>query len=159
MQKNQRNWMIVGIILIFSLVGTSAASARTEGYQEELTFSAVGLENLDAPQMALESDFAFLGSLYARISCYKASSCYKWTGRWFITYLRKSEGHWVTWCQLYVPDFIDNELDAKNWRWSDEYIAEICSQPDEDQTWEGIYLNMRKEMIPVECELICPIYS
>ena len=157
MKKSQAVWMIVGIGLLISVVGTGAALARTKGYQEELTLSAVHFGEMEAPQMAFESEYASLWSADAVEACYKPDNCSRWTGRYLITYLRKSEGHWVTWCQLYVPDFIDNDQEAKKWRWSDDYIADLCSLPDEPQTWEGDYIRLQKEMIPMECELVCPI--
>ena len=159
MQKSQKVWMIVGIVLVLSLIGTSAASVRTEGYQEKLTYSPVRFGALDAPQMVLGTSMAALISEDVEESCYTPSNCFKATGRYFITYLRKSEGHWVTWCQLYVPDYIDNYQEAKKWRWSPEYIADLCSLPDEPQTWEGDYIRIQKEMVPVECAPVCPVYE
>lgn len=76
-----------------------------------------------------------------------------WTGRWIITYLREGNDHWATKCNLYVPDFIYNENDAKLWRWSDEYIAELCSLPGEPQTWQGTYLYLQKEFKPAQCKV------
>jgi hypothetical protein len=158
MQKIHRYGLIVGIVLIFSMLGTSAASARTKGYQEKLAFSVLNSGGLYATKMDRESDFTYLGSQFVREdNCFRPKDCVKWTGRWMITYLRISEGHWVTRCQLYVPEFIDNELDARNWRWSSEYIAKTCSLPDEPQTWEGIYFNFQQEMVPIDCKLICPV--
>lgn len=69
-----------------------------------------------------------------------------WTGRWIITYQREGRGHWVTWCNLYVPIFVDNEKDARRWRWSEQYIADLCSLDCEPQTWQGNYLYVEKEM-------------
>jgi len=156
MQKSQKFWIVVGIFLLISLVGTSAAALRTLGYQEEMTLSPVRFGELDTPQMVMGSSFAAAGNGGDKY-CYRPSNCFKATGRYYITYLRKSEGHWVTWCQLYVPASIDNLQEAKKWRWSPEYIADLCSLPDEPQTWEGEYIRLEKEMIPVECDLVCPV--
>lgn len=154
MRKLTLVWVMLGIVLVFSLVGTSAASARTEGNREEVVFSAISPENQGTFTMDLETDF---GSVLNQSICFRVGNCSKWTGRWFITYLRTSEDHWVTQCELYVPDFIDNEADAMKWRWSEDYIADNCSLENEPQTWEGIYLNTRKEMIPGPCPLACPV--
>ena len=156
MQKTRRFWMIVGIVILISMVGTSAASARTQAGQEEVSFSAVSFGDLETPQMVLEYNLNALGSNDYNQGCYQPGNCSKWTGRWLITYLRKSEGHWVTLCELYVPEFIDNDLDAKKWTWSPEYIAENCSLPGEAQTWEGTIINFRKETVPVPCRMVCP---
>jgi hypothetical protein len=158
MHKLHKYWMIVGIVLIFSLLGTSAASARTEVSQKKITFSVVSFGGLNAPKMAWEPNFTSRESQFVREDfCTKHTNCFGSTGRYLITYLRKSEGHWITKCLLYVPDFIDNDQDAKKWRWSAEYIADHCSLPDEPQTWEGIYINLKKEMVPVECKQTCEV--
>jgi len=86
--------------------------------------------------------------------CGKDEGCVeKWTGRWMITYQREGRGHWVTWCNLYVPHVADANGDgrvdakeAKAWKWSNLYIAEQCSLDCEPQTWEGNYLYVKKEM-------------
>jgi len=157
MQKTQRFWMIIGTVLLISVVGTGAVLAWSEGYQEELTLPAVRFGEVETSQMAFRSEYAAHTGFAIDVTCYTPSNCFKSTGRYYITYRRKSEGHWVTWCQLYVPDFIKNDKDAQKWRWSPEYIADLCSLPDEPQTWEGTYVGLTKETVPVDCEPICPI--
>ena len=126
-------------VLVFSMIGTIATSANT---------NVAGYSVMDINEHPMAANYP--GNSQSEV-CVIDKFCYPdWTGRWLITYLREGDGHWVTWCQLYVPDFVDNELDAKEWRWSDEYIAENCSLIDEPQTWEGMYLHIQRETI-LEC--------
>ena len=121
--------IVVGVVLL-SLLGASAALASTSPFDGQQAALLVGGKEL---------------------VCYN-----QWTGRWIMTYLRTSEGHWVTKCQLYVPDFITNEQDAQNWSWSEEYIADQCSLDDEPQTWQGTYISTQKEYIR-KCQFTSPV--
>jgi hypothetical protein len=143
----KRYGLMLAVIGLLSLLGASAASARPEGGQEANPPAVIpGLDGSVVPQAAaypeVGSTFGLDPSVIADRNCYS-----QWTGRWIITYLRQGEGHWVTWCRLYVPDFINNEADAQAWRWSEEYIADHCSLDSEPQTWQGIYLYTQKEYI------------
>jgi len=135
----------LGAVIVLSLIGTIAAFAKTEASSisyQDTTHLAVYLapDTNGNPLVSISPDNTRSEVCSLGNTCAPA-----WTGRWVITYLREGDEHWVTWCQLYVPDFIDNESDARKWRWSDEYIAKNCSQPNEPQTWEGIYLYVQKE--------------
>lgn len=147
--------VLPALVLIFSLVGTSAVSARMEGSDQRVDLSIAGPGAIVSLPIQQELDLDVGSRLNISVECNKSVKCSKWTGRWFITYLRTSEEHWVTKCKLYVPDFIDNDQDAMNWRWSEDYIAENCSLEGEPQTWTGEYISTRKEMIPALCKQVC----
>jgi hypothetical protein len=146
MHKARKIGLILAVMVVLSLLGASAASAKTETIQEtqqlaiypklgseEASNGAICLDSSQTPGLGIQNGNGVT-------FCFTA-----WTGRWIMTYLREGEGHWVTKCMLYVPDFIDNEDDAQAWRWSDEYVADHCSLDDEPQTWQGIYLYTEKE--------------
>jgi hypothetical protein len=140
MSKFVKASKVIAFFLVLSLIGASAVSAKTER-------SSQGVE-----QTAIEpGDGSYIQCSLGIEECTRVAAS---TGRWIITYRRQGVGHYVTLCKLYVPDFIDNEKDARNWRWSDEYIADTCSLSDEPQTWQGEYLHLEKEYYYyIKCQL------
>ena len=60
------------------------------------------------------------------------------------TYGRTVRGHWVTWCNLYVPQ-IKEASDPFTWEWSKQYLAEKCSLSCEPETWQGELVATFKE--------------
>ena len=150
MQKPKKIWISFLVVLVISLLVVSSAAAKTEQGYDWARDTAANPELLGSP--SLEAYLVPGGAVGGTSYCNNVIHCpADTTGRWIITYLREGDGHWVTWCKLYVPEFIDNELDAQNWHWSDDVLADLCSLEDEPQTWQGTYMNLQKETKPGKC--------
>ncbi len=81
---------------------------------------------------------------------YEEECASRWTGRWLYTYVRTVRGHWVTYCNPYVPFAADtngddrvSEKEATAWKWSDAYLAELCALDCEPPTWQGRLLTQK----------------